>query len=652
MTRSRKNIRQESKLKTSLRLTMVIAMAASAGFVLLLIIVFNLAKEEISHAQNAMIFKTADCVQDTNEVLRGSINQKIIGITIETAGKGSAVKINSMIFNANGTSLPVTQNIENARLWYTGNDPNFNLNQQSGNTISKITEEDFEITCNLNLSSGKNYLWLTYDIKADAAYEPGTIDAACKEIKVGAISYQPLTSAPHGKRFTLPNIPYFSTGNNVLNNLMTWNSKRDGSGLPPKHLTASRNSFFIQSGHHIVNSSPGNLQTIIIEKGGELRITSPLRLNTMNIGCDGTLQMDATVTDYYCFTDFNMDNGANYIHNNTGYLPGLHCNFAPRSNQLFYQYESATLPYHVSWGNVIIDANTPVNIDLQKNFTNVAGDFEIKKTGKDNYLFCGNSDTINIGGDLVISGGKFMGMAGNNSGTLVINIENDLMIKDGCFYDAGIISNKSSGTVLNIKGDVNLLGGVFDFNRSKNAISEINMCGGNSASRWSQKSSCDVILGNVNIHQETDVILKGDKMGNVAKGRCITVMSNGQLMCDNNSVCGEGTFCLQDKATIGIGSWQGINSEGNAGNILTAERKFHSGANYCYYARENPQSTGIFKTSPLENTVRMIILNKEKTSQTLYVAQEMNVSEQIKINRGDIDQSRNKLNLPRFSEKQ
>lgn len=652
MTKSRRNIRQESKLKTSLRLTMLIAMAASAGFVLLLIIVFNLAKEEISHAQNAMIFKTADCVQDTNEVLRGSINQKIVGITVETAGKGSAVKINSMIFNANGTSLPVTQNIENARLWYTGNDPNFNLNQQSGNTISKITEEDFEINCNLNLSPGTNYLWLTFDIKADAAYGPGTIDAECKEIKVGAISYQPLTSAPHGKRFTLPNIPYYSTGNNVLNNLVTWNSKRDGSGLPPKQLTASRNSFFIQSGHHIVNSSPGNLQTIIVEKGGELRITSPLRLNTMNIGCNGTLQMDATVTDYYCFTDFYMDNGANYIHNNTGYLPGLHCHFAPRSNQLFYQYASATLPYHVTWGNVMIDATSAVNIDLQKNFTNVEGDFEIKKTGKDNYLFCGNSDTINIGGDLVISGGKLMGMAGNNAGTLVINIEKDLMITDGCFYDAGTISNKSSGTVLNIKGDVSLLGGVLDFNRSKSAVSEINMCNHSVASRWTQKPFCDVTLSNVNIHQEAEVILKGEKMGDVAKGSAITVMSNGKLMCNNNSVYGEGAFCLHDKGTLGIGSWQGINSEVNAGNILTAERKFNSGANYCYYAGENPQSTGMFKTYPQENTVRTIILNKEKTSQILYVAQEMNVSEQIKINRGDIDQSRNKLNLPGFSDKQ
>ncbi len=650
---SRRNIRQESKLKTSLKLTMAVAIAATAGFVFLLIVVFNLAKEEISHAaQGAMIFKNADCIQDSNEVLRGSINQKIIGVMVETSGKGTPVKINTLFFTAKGTSQPINQNIENARLWFTGNEPNFNLNQQVGNTIAKLGNDEFEMECNQNLQTGKNYFWLTFDIKPDAACNPGTIDAQCLKLKSGAIAYQPQTGSPNGKRFTIANIPYYSTGNNVLNNVMSWNSKRDGSGLPPKELTASRNSFFIQSGHHIVNSSPGNLQTVIVEKGGELRITSPLRLNTMNIACNGIVQMDANVTDYYCFTEFRMDNGANYIHNNTGYLPGLHCHFAPQSNQIFYQYGLATLPYHITWGNVTINASSPVNIDLQKNFTTIAGDLEIKKTGKDNYLFCGNSDTLNIGGNLIMSGGKFMGMAGNNEGIMVLNIEKDLTITDGCFYDAGFISNNNSGTVINIKGDVNLVGGVFDFNRSKNAMSSVNICKSESPSRWTQKPACNVVLGNINILSGSNLVLKGEMIGEIAKGRNLKVMEEAQLMCGNTTVNGEGGFILEDKATIGISSSQGINSLVDKGNILTAKRQFNSGGNYLFYGNENPQSTGKFITAPIENTVRNILLNKDRSTQVLFVAQEINVNEQIKINQGEIDQSSNKLQLPRFSEKQ
>lgn len=649
---SKKHIRQDSKIKMSLRLTMGVALFATGAFMFLLILVFNLTRDEISKAQSAMLFKSAECTQDTSEVLRGSINQKVIGVMVETTGKGTMVKINSIVFNAKGTSVPVTQNIENARLWFTGNDPNFNLNEQSGNTIAKISDDDFEIACNQNINAGKNYFWLTYDVKADAMSAPATVDAQCMEIKSGAVSYKPITIAPVGKRFIEANIPYFSTGNNVLNNLMTWNTKRDGSGIPPKQLTASRNSFFIQSGHHIVNGSPGNLQTVVVEKGGELRITAPLRLNTMNIACNGMVQMDCNVTDYYCFTEFYMDNNANYIHNNTGYLPGLHCHFNPNSNCVFYQYGAATLPYHIAWGNVLIDVSSPINVDMQKNFDHVAGNFEIKKTGKDNYLFCGNSDTINIGGSFIMNGGIFMGMAGNNEGRLVINIENDFMLTEGCFYDAGIISNKAAGTILNIKGDVTLIGGVFDFNRSKDGLSEINMCNTTVASRWTQKPSCEVTLGNVNVTANSKLQLKGDKMGAIAKGKNITVHTDAEMMCGTSTVYGDGIFNLSDNATLGIASADGINSTGKEGNIITTVRKFNSGANYCYYANANPQIMGKFTTYPEENTVRTIILNKEKTSQILTVMQPFTVMEQIKINRGDIDQSQFKLLLPRLSEKQ
>ena len=141
-------------------------------------------------------------------------------------------------------------------------------------------------------------------------------------------------------------------------------------------------------------------------------------------------------------------------------------------------------------------------------------------------------------------------------------------------------------------------------------------------------------------------------MGAIAKGKSITVHADAEMMCGTSTVCGDGAFNLSDNATIGIASADGINSIGKEGNIITTVRKFNSGANYCYYANANPQSMGKFTTYPEENTVRTIILNKEKTSQILTVMQPFTVMEQIKINRGDIDQSQFKLLLPRHSEKQ
>lgn len=620
---------------------------------MLLIVVFNIMKEESGHAQSAMIFKNADVLQDTTNVLRGSINQKIIGVVVETSGKGDPVKVNSMTFNANGTSLPVDQNIENARLWYTGNESNFMPSQQVGSTVVKITEQDFEVNCNQSLKPGKNYFWLTFDIKPEAAYAPGNIDATCQDMKIGAISYKPLISAAAGKRFTEPNIPFYSMGNYAVNNLGAWNSKRDGSGTAPKQINATRNTYFVQAGHKMISNTALNLQSMFVEKGGEIRITSPLRLNTMYIGFGGTVQQDATVSDYYCFNEFYMDNGANYIHNNTGYVPGLHCYFQPNSNQTFFQYGLATFSYHVLWGNVMIDATTPLDIDIQKNFSHIQGDLELRRTGASatgsqsaNTFFSGDEDTLRIGGNFVISGGNFSGMKNDKHKTLHIEVGKDLIVKSGSLADAD--GRKNAGnTVMNIAGDVMMMGGDVRFNTGSGSQMVFE---GDGVSRWIQNPSCSVMLGNVIIGNERDLVIKGEKLGDIGPKSLMDIQPGGRLLCGANAVTGQGDFLLQDNATLGIGHPDGINSTTAKGNILTRGRIFNSGANYFYYTGSQPQVSGVFITRPEANTVRRIILDKDQTGQKLTLSQDFNITEQVKINKGDIKESGYDLRLPRVSE--
>jgi branched-subunit amino acid permease len=86
---ARKNLSQKTALKTTVRLTMVAAAAAAAGLVMLLIVIFNLSNDEEGRAQSSMTFKQAITTQDTTRILRGSINQQIIGVMIETIRKGN-----------------------------------------------------------------------------------------------------------------------------------------------------------------------------------------------------------------------------------------------------------------------------------------------------------------------------------------------------------------------------------------------------------------------------------------------------------------------------------------------------------------------------------------------------------------------------------
>lgn len=643
-------LRQHSSIKLNLRLTIAAGVIALSGMVAMLLIVFNITRDEVSKAGTSMSFKTAETIQESLPVLRGSINQYALGVMIETMGSGNTLKVNSIEFNAHGTTLPASNQIENARLWYTGNNSDFMPVNMVGTPIARITEKNFTFACEQMLSQGKNFFWLTFDIKVDASFEPGQIDAECTEMKVGSVAYQPVINAPQGFRKIESNIPYFSTGNNVVNNINAWNSKRDGTGIPPKQLYGSHHTYFVQAGHHMINASATNLYSLVVEKGGELRITAPLRISTMNIACGGLTQMDANIQDAYCFEQFRMENGSNYIHNATGHFPSEHCNFSPASNQLFYQYGKNTIPSGINWGNLTFDASTPVNIDLANCISNIQGNFEIRKTAKDNYLFIGSADTINIGGNMAFTGGRFMGMAGTSPGMLIINIQHDLMMKSGAFHDAGFISNASAGTMLNINGNVSLMAGIFDFNRSKNGNSAINIGMQDRSCHWMQKSSCNVSLCNTTIKQNCELAINGDKLGDMAPGRKLMVSKNARLMCGKSQVTGDGMFEMDDFATLGIGSEDGISSQGASGNIITHERMFHSGGYYMYYMGESPQQTGTFVTHPLPNTVRSLIIQKDKNSQTVALSQEFNVLENVRINKGELDQRRGKLILPKTAD--
>ena len=638
---AKKNLKQRTALKTTLRLTLVAAVSAVTGLVVLLIIVFNLSKDEEGRAMSSMTFKQATTIQDTTGILRGSINQKVIGVMVETSGKGSPARLNSITFNAKGTSQPVEQYIENARLWYTGNDPEFNLQQTVGTTVARVNDQNMIFSAGMNLLPGKNYFWLTVDVKPEATFNPGTVDATCQEIRIGAIAYLPLVANPMGKRFIQANVPYFSMGNFALNKVNSWNSKRDGSGIAPKNMQETRNSYFIQSGHRMISATGSNLQTLVIEKGGELRITSPLRLNAMYVACGGVVQLDTAINEYYAFNEMHMDNGAMYIHNNAGKFPGLKCDLAPHSNQVFFNYSDNTFDGLTAFGNLIFDAMRSGDLDLGGKVSEVKGDFEIRRTGqgKKGISFTGNC-MMNIEGAFVMTGGNF---SGANTGRLTMNVGKSLILKGGSFTESAS-TNANTGCQLSIGTDVLLLGGSLNTSNSESSTLRFT---GEGMTRWVQKTTCTAIIGNTLIGAGHSLAIKGEKFAEVAKGRTLTVGEGSELMCESVIIGGKGNFVLSDKAVLGIGHTEGIYSEGDHGNIRTAGRKFHSGATYYYYTDSQPQQTGVFVTYPKGDAVYNLIVNKTQPTHVVSLSQNLSVESQCKINLGDLRNNGYKLDIRR-----
>lgn len=635
---ARKLLRQKSTVKTSLRMRTAAMVTASAGLVALLIIVFNVSKREEGKAQNSMSFKEAMVYQDTARVLRGSIHQKVIGVVVEVTGKGAPLKLNAMSFSAKGTSEPVEANVENARLWYTGNDPSFSTQQTIGKVIQKVSSRPFEFVGVQSLLPGKNYFWLTVDVKADALTAPGTIDAMCHEIRIGDIAFLPLIADPLGKRFIQANVPYFSTGNYAVNKVASWNSKRDGTGSSPRQMNETRNSYFIQSGHRMISSTGSNLQTLVVEKGGELRITSPLRLNTMLVACGGVVQMDTALSDAYVCNEMFMESGAMYIHNSTGLFPANTSVLDRNSSQVYFQYSHLSFRPDVQFGHLILDAAAAPPTDLNGRIRSIQGNWEIRRTGLSaTGVFFSGQNMIVVGGDLIQTGGVFSGAF---TGELECLVKGSIIMKGGSFIDGQ--GNEGASLQLRVERDAMLLGGVFESDHNPNSLIRFS---GKNQSRWIQKQECNVQLGDVQIDGGHSLVIKGDRMGSISKGRNLTVREGGELYCDQGVMTGEGGFILETRSTLGIGHPDGIFSKGKRGNVQTERRNFHSDATYLYYTASHPQQTGVFLTQPRNNVVRRLLVNKASPSQVLQLSQDIFVEEQCKVNLGDLRQNGFELKL-------
>jgi len=639
--RKRRYTRQGSKQRNSLRITLGVAAASATALIMILIIVFNFTRQESSLAGSPMVFVGADTMQDTAFVYRGSANQQGMGLVIQTSGANNPLKVSSVEFKVTVTAGKNADNLENARLWFTGSDGEFACNMQSGNTLPVVGDDKISFEVNKFLMPGKNYFWLTFDIKPEAA-SPANFDVICMGIKVGALSYLPYITSPMGNRLIAGNRAFYSQGDLLINQPGSWNTNRDGSGESPKDIGNERNVFFIQSGHQMQNVKSTTMHAIIIEHGAGLKSLATLRLKRMVVENRALYEQVASVSDFYAFDMFKVANGGVYVHNNTGYVPGLHCDFGAHSTVKFLQYGQATLPSTVTWGNVLIASTSRINFDIQRNLRHIKGNLEFQSTGDANYLFCDATDTIDIEGNLVFSGGNFTGVTGKNH-ILTINVKGNLVMNEGTFTDAEAVGTKLSHSILNIGGDIHLLGGTFDFAQTKDAASELNFTGGErNEIKWTQTAT-EVLLGNVTVGANKQLYAEGPYFGSIAANRTFLVEPDAELYCGKTQLEGPGKFVLDDKAMLGIGHAAGINSTGSEGNIITAKRVFNSGATYLYYQDMNPQKTGKFTTEPWAGTIRNFVVRKDASSHWVILSQDMTVSDQITITQGIVEKNSKRL---------
>ncbi len=587
-----------------------------------------------------MTYISCTTTQNVSRSPRPDTNHQIIGVEVVTSGAGSPLSATSFSFNTTGTSAVVTSNIANAKLWSTGVSSTFATTTQVGSTVA-APNGVFTITPSATLLNGTNYFWLSYDILSGAGCDPTQADAQCTSITVGGSARTLTVQSPLGAVVIDCNTPYYSTGNVAANLLSSWNSARNGSGSAPASF-ASTYMFYVQSGHTMTTSAAITIPYLTVEAGGYVKASFLITCTDLRINSYGTFEQIVQATSGTYITNFYIENYGTWIHNNAGYLPSGNRYFSPRSNQWFYQYGGGTFVAGTSWGNVLLNATTTGNFAMGGVLTTIQGDFEWRRIGTNNYLIDDQNETINVGGDLIFSGGWWKGaydgsVPGNQTKSLVINVGGNFTMTSGTFVDYARGSN-STGTTLNINGNVTITGGTFNFNTSPSGSSPINLTVGNSSSTWKQTGGT-VTLGNTNIKTGKTLTLVGSKIGDVATSRTLIVESGATLKCSNYPVSGTGLFTLSSGGKLSIGSLAGIVSSGASGNVqVSSTRSYNSGATYEYYEGLTPQATGNFTTTTTSGTypsqVTNFIVNKTNATDIVTLTNTTDVSSTLTLTNG------------------
>ena len=592
-----------------------------------------------------MVYVSSTVTQNVSRTPRPDTNHQIIGIEIVTSGAATPLIASVFSFNTTGTSAIVTNNIANARLWSTGTNNGFVTTSQVGAVVVSPNGA-FTITPNTTLFNGTNYFWLTYDILATAGCDPTQADAQCTSINVGGVSRTPTVTSPLGAVVIDCNSAYYSIGSLPPNLLTSWNSKRDGTGAAAIAFGAT-SMFYVQNGHTMTTTAAVTIPLLTVEAGGFIKASQLISCTDLRINSFGTFEQIVQATNGTYITNFYIENYGTWIHNNPGFLPSGNRYFSPRSNQWFYQWGGGTFPQNTSWGNILLNGTTVGNFGMGTVLTTIQGDFEWRRIGNNNYLMDEESETINIGGDLIFSGGWWKiaydnSVAGNQSSVVTVNVGGNLVVSSGKLEDY-LRGDAGSAAIINVNGNVNITGGTVNLNLSPGGLTSLNMTVGNPVSTWSQTGG-SIILSNTNIKSGKTVNMIGNMIGNFASSRTLTVETGSKLYCSNFPVSGAGNFTLQTGGWLGIGSAAGITSSGLTGNIhVSGTRSYNTGATYEYYEGLTPQATGNFlttTTSALYPTqVTNLIINKTSGANVVALTNTTDVLTNLTLTKGVLQTS-------------
>lgn len=358
---------------------------------------------------------------------------------------------------------------------------------------------------------------------------------------------------------------YYSKSNGAIaNTLSSWFTATDATGSNPINFVTPGDEFHIQSGHSVKATSKWTVSgNVFIETGGTF--IAGASDHDITVHTIGSAKYSISVTsDEYTYN--NLKFGTLSSTSTFTFSIGGDVFFFPRN--LNYPNVSFT---GTAEGYAFIDGNLTAN-----NFTidgpiitNLTSTLSVTQnlSIKSGNLNVDDAGTIQVGGNLTISGGTFSAR-NYGSGTNTINITGVLGISAGTFN--GSLSNNSSASAIFNIGSFNMTGGTFN-GAAGNASTVINISGNYSLTSGDYNALTSTgqttiklqgINGNITstvpmTNGAQDIIVTGTYrlLSDFEVGKALT-LSTGNLNLNGF------TLQLNDALTITSGTLTGSNTSG------------------------------------------------------------------------------------------
>ncbi|MCF8365039.1 MAG: right-handed parallel beta-helix repeat-containing protein [Bacteroidales bacterium] len=143
-------------------------------------------------------------VQISDDVNVGTINAPILQMPVITSGVANPLLVSQIRINVLGTTN--LADIANARIFYTGNNPEFSDAVQFGTTKANPLTTNFIIAGSQSLLEGTNYFWLSLDVLPGATVG-NVIDGQYRKIWIDGTAIDPGSKVPAGNRTIVDDTP-------------------------------------------------------------------------------------------------------------------------------------------------------------------------------------------------------------------------------------------------------------------------------------------------------------------------------------------------------------------------------------------------------------------------------------------------------------